>query len=737
MCRNWGCKAVQGVVQPAVHASAGHEMLAKVARKCGEVGRGYMEPESRVVASDRKWSRKLLRGMKLCRGGHQSWEHVRFESLRLRISAARWRMQGMGLTGPQSLKSREGKSILFSEAERTQSAEKWESAGKQGLESVQNMAKSGQVWCQREQDCRGKQRFNDTNIWVLPTALGGTTPMDSATADAPVEAQIGTIEDGGQLLQAQVSSFRQKQKIWKMAEISTTGSAEGRQGWMPEVLDTNDHDDLTFGLSVFFSIFVEQGPNAMSKVQSGTFAVIYELLNAHAEDMDLILQHPPRWPLPVGHKTIFHPLCVSMIEEASVDGNLLVHDDIYLVQLKRTSEDLDKTAVPSFNDQLTNARIRGGQRICRKDVSNWERHEIFQLGFGSFHLTMNLLWCVLETHWGTLNQMGSLTHLFAILHGLILNVWRNECDYPSLRDFARAEPTPGDLLDCARRIVEKYASVEPVFQPINPKAPPKDLVSGAESTKPVVDIVHRNIALLTHDLLLVAELVDAIATGDFGRVKDILPTLTCMFRGSGSNNYLMEILHLIFNIKEVWTPAFADIMRDNMLVNPSGLPRHAMGIDMNIEHLIQYLKTLFVAKGIYSNWDRLGNIAAGINYLQLVKKRVTNLLRSGYCGSTHTDVDTSALVWWIANKANELGLQSVITDCGADLDAHPVVDIFTTGFRKFQTSSLATFNKKLTDTRQGSQSQPEVDEIAPCQVVEDGDTDEPELSEEISELHED
>ncbi|KAH9174560.1 hypothetical protein EDB89DRAFT_2067508 [Lactarius sanguifluus] len=197
----------------------------------------------------------------------------------------------------------------------------------------------------------------------------------------------------------------------------------------------------------------------------------------------------------------------------------------------------------------------------------------------------------------------------------------------------------------------------------------------------------------------------------------------------------MEILHLIFNIKEVWTPI--NIMRDNMLVNPSGLPGHAMGIDMNIEHLIRYLKTLFAAKGIYSNWDRLGNIAAGINYLQLVKKRVTNSLRSGYRGSTHTDVDTSALVWRIANKANELGLQSVITDRDANSDARSVVDILSTGFKKFRTSSLATFNKKLADRGQGSLDQPEADEITPCQVVEDEDIDEPEPSEEISELHED
>jgi len=31
-------------------------------------------------------------------------------------------------------------------------------------------------------------------------------------------------------------------------------------------------------------------------------------------------------------------------------------------------------------------------------------------------------------------------------------------------------------------------------------------------------------------------------------------------------------------------------MRDNMLVNVSGIPGHAMGMDLNIEHLIRYLK---------------------------------------------------------------------------------------------------------------------------------------------------
>jgi hypothetical protein len=199
----------------------------------------------------------------------------------------------------------------------------------------------------------------------------------------------------------------------------------------------------------------------------------------------------------------------------------------------------------------------------------------------------------------------------------------------------------------------------------------------------------------------------------------------------------------------------SDIMRDNMLVNPSGLLGHAMGIDMNIEHLIRYLKvfyfhicyvqglmnrnkqTLFAAKGIYSNWDRLSNIAAGVNYLQLVKKQVMNSLKSGYRGSTHTNVNTSALVWQIARKANELELQTVIINRDDKSTVRPVVDVVTAGYRKFQTSLLATFNKKVTDMRQGKSSESEVDEIAPCQVVDGVDADESEPTEELSEVHDD
>jgi len=193
-----------------------------------------------------------------------------------------------------------------------------------------------------------------------------------------------------------------------------------------------------------------------------------------------------------------------------------------------------------------------------------------------------------------------------------------------------------------------------------------------------------------------------------------------------------------------------------MLINPSGLPGHAMGIDLNIEHLIRYLKVckiyclycllnstsqaLFAAKGIYSNWDRLGNIAAGIEYLQNIKKRVSKSVKAGYQGTTHTAVDTSALVWRISNKARELQLQTQNSDRNDNEDMKAVKDLQLTGYEMFSRNSLATFNKKITNMKEGletpdSDNVIEADEMAPVNLELNLEPSEENEQEEVSVLH--
>lgn len=142
-------------------------------------------------------------------------------------------------------------------------------------------------------------------------------------------------------------------------------------------------------------------------------------------------------------------------------------------------------------------------------------------------------------------------------------------------------PTPESILHKAPEITQKYTIPKHTFPPNNPKIPLKDLdinennpnASSSESevesdtepgssgptpdkTIPKSDTVYDNVVLFTWDLLIIIELVNAIQSGDFGCVEDMLPTLACMFRGVGSNNYSMEILYFLYNIKNVWTPEF-------------------------------------------------------------------------------------------------------------------------------------------------------------------------------------
>ena len=167
------------------------------------------------------------------------------------------------------------------------------------------------------------------------------------------------------------------------------------------------------------------------------------------------LQFPSHRPMPNGHKTRYFPLRAMMIEEATVHGNLAVHEDVYLTQLKLTDEQLSKTAILTINDVLTNQCIHGGQLCHIRDVTPWTRHEVFQISIGLFHLCLNLVWALLHVHRGTTSETGSLSYFFMllektrlsaphpdyhtllatlmqVLNGLILDAWHRKSGFSSL-----------------------------------------------------------------------------------------------------------------------------------------------------------------------------------------------------------------------------------------------------------------------------------------------------------------
>ncbi|KAF8180971.1 hypothetical protein K438DRAFT_1550368, partial [Mycena galopus ATCC 62051] len=109
------------------------------------------------------------------------------------------------------------------------------------------------------------------------------------------------------------------------------------------------------------------------------------------------------------------------------------------------------------------------------------RREIFQLGFGLFHLCLNLVWAILHVHRGKINEVSGLSYFFALMEkvrlgneqpdyhwlvaalnqifdGLLLNAWLRECASASIEAFAESKPTPEMLREIASHILSDYAT---------------------------------------------------------------------------------------------------------------------------------------------------------------------------------------------------------------------------------------------------------------------------------------
>ncbi|KIK38000.1 hypothetical protein CY34DRAFT_91720, partial [Suillus luteus UH-Slu-Lm8-n1] len=159
-----------------------------------------------------------------------------------------------------------------------------------------------------------------------------------------------------------------------------------------------------------------------------------------------------------------------------------------------------------------------------------------------------------------------------------------------------------------------------------------------------------------------------------------------------------------------------NIMRDNALVNLTGLEGHCMPIDLNIEHLIKFLKArlaifFFSAKGVYSTWDRLGDISATVSLLQNIKKQVGRAQALGitYHGLNHATPNTTPSIWRVANKVHELGLHRFNQDREENDSVKPVIDVLAEGEQKLKSSTLSTFNRKVQEMLAGKGYEQEED----------------------------
>ncbi len=89
-----------------------------------------------------------------------------------------------------------------------------------------------------------------------------------------------------------------------------------------------------------------------------------------------------------------------------------------------------------------------------------------------------------------------------------------------------------------------------------------------------------------------------------------------------------------------------------------------------------------------------------MKYLQLIKKRVAHSLASGYQGTTHKTPDTSVLVMRVADHAKAFKLQEYVEN--RETQSNPTPDLRKLGYSKFESTSLAAFNKKIEACKDGN-----------------------------------
>lgn len=232
------------------------------------------------------------------------------------------------------------------------------------------------------------------------------------------------------------------------------------------------------------SVFVEQrGAFSPAKVTSGTFAVLYEVRNGNPEHIKLApimnrfkqlkrglkfkydlcpspiqrqsflfqlkvvlvlvlskyvtkfgaysdrqaLQHKPRRPLPKWYVTKQYPLRTTTIEEATVRGNLLFHDDIYITQLKQPKDRLSVYAWSTY--KLPNTV--GTKSSCSRRQSMgttrgfstrfWSLSSLSQLGMVALTCSSRLCWRDWKPDWRSKAQVILACYFnkknFALING--------------------------------------------------------------------------------------------------------------------------------------------------------------------------------------------------------------------------------------------------------------------------------------------------------------------------------
>lgn len=126
-----------------------------------------------------------------------------------------------------------------------------------------------------------------------------------------------------------------------------------------------------------------------------------------------------------------------------------------------------------------------------------------------------------------------------------------------------------------------------------------------------------------------------------------------------------------------------------------------------------------VSRGLRTTFDKIGDVSACLNEIDVLKTNVPKALNVPYSGKTHTTPDTSHLSWKVAKKVQALGLLTYKSNREGNEFGKLTPDLLLEGEKKLRSSSISTFNKRYRSRQEGKSVAEEIDELSLSGMVAD------------------
>ncbi|KAF8153776.1 hypothetical protein B0H34DRAFT_753214 [Crassisporium funariophilum] len=430
------------------------------------------------------------------------------------------------------------------------------------------------------------------------------------------------------------------------------------------------------------------------------------------------------------HKTPLHPLPAFDIDESTIIGGAEVVDKVFEVLQVKAKEGWSNIVKFFCGDQLTIARLRALLNIRAGHEGGYsgfgwgvwmpglfhakmaDTHGGFLMHWGkaaagprnpgclAFHNTILQRKPILTTSLPPFQTLRDL--IFTSLYARVLHCLLVVSKTSSLAEYLEHENLSWSLLEHhAQMILNQFANADIVADLRWKRARSEVQVENSKTSLELAapntsegDMVFENAILFLRDALLSREFTDAIKGGDSGRVMIILKTWALSFRGSGRTKYAHEMLHLIHNVQHVWPKKIHDIVFDNWLVNPSGMPNSWVEVDLMQEHMNFWIKNFYRAHGSAASWEWLEMIAPCVEVLRDLARNFKMMLGSDI-GTAHHTMDLSVDIPDLMSSLHDHEVYEHKRGRKLDLDDLPVPDIVSTGCNSLfsgKTSPLKDYN---------------------------------------------